>query len=103
MERWRGCWGLWPLVALGLLTFALWEVMRHIHTEQEWSPLQAIDPRMERPKGSSPLPTSGIAPGAQRAKCVEIHVLIPCPGSSGITVSTVSIRPQGLITCTWAS
>lgn len=28
---------------------------------------------------------------------------MPCPGSSDISVSTVSNRPLSLVTCTWAS
>lgn len=103
MRRWRGCWGLWPLLALSLLIFALCEVLTHIRTEQEWIPLQAIAPKVERPKGSSPLPTSETTLGKERAKHAGIHVQMPCPGSSGIGVSTVSIPPLGLVTCTWAS
>lgn len=85
---------LWLLLALGLLIFAVWEVVGHIHTEKEGILLQATDPRVESPEGSSPLP------GTERAKHAEMHVQVPCPGSSGIGVSTVSIRPLGPVTCT---
>ena len=57
MER---CWGLWPLLALGLLIFAVWEVAKHIHIEQEGILLQAIDLRVE-----VFTPTSGTGPGTK--------------------------------------
>lgn len=94
--------GCGPLWLLGLL-FAVCEVIRHIHSEQEEVLLRGTDPRVDSPKESSPLPTSGIAPGTEKAKHAEIHIQMPCPGSWGIAVSTVSICPLGLVTCTWAS
>ena len=60
-------------------------------------------PKMHSPQGPSPFPTYGTAPGTEKAKHAEIHVQMPCTGSLGIGVSTVSIRPLGLVTCTWAS
>lgn len=92
MGRWRGCWKLRPLLAPRLLIFAVWEVIRHIHAEQERILLQAIDPRVESPKGSSPHPTSGTAPwerekepGMQRSmsRCLVLgpwaSMCPPCP------------------------
>lgn len=39
----------------------------------------------------------------EKAKHAEFRIQTPCPGSLGISVSTVSTRPLGLVTCTWAS
>lgn len=54
MERWRGGWGLWPFSALDLLLFAVCEVIRHIHREQERILLQATDPRCTAHRGLHP-------------------------------------------------
>ena len=96
--------GLWPLLALGILIFAVWEVVRHIHTEQEGILLQATDPRVESPKGSSPLPTSGAAPGIESQMCRDpcpdalswvlghrcVHCVHPSPGPSHVYLSFLS-------------
>lgn len=93
MGKWRGCWVPWPVLALGVLLFAVCEVIRHIHSEQGGILLQATDPGVDSPEGSSPLPASGIVPGTEKAKHAEIHIQMPCPGSLGIGVSTVSTVP----------
>ena len=102
MGRWRGCWGLWPLLALGPLIFAVWEVAKHIHIEQEGILLQATDLRVQVFTPSN----FGDSP-RDRDPSLQTRVHMPCPawvlGHRCVLCVSVSVGPLGPVTRTSAS